>query len=160
MKKVLVFIALIIVVSVIACMFLFEMGVSQSLDTPDIIYIYKNGQQITINKENTLFNQIVTATNKRISGYLEYYKVVLDDGADNNIKNEHIVVEYVYSTTIKKDFKIKQEGNIRKEYTRLFMPITGNETDTIYLSNGTSVLPGVLGGLMPPDELISLIDKV
>jgi hypothetical protein len=149
--------------------FLFLVGCSNendkntsTINTPDKIIVYKEGNQKEIEKENPNFNKIVELTNDRID---KKNISVVKDGVDidtfvkESMKN-NLGIEFVYDEEQKMDISNK-EGFQPINYYRLYFNLKSDreyENECFQYGDKDAYIDSSRGPLKPSEDILNIIE--
>lgn len=128
-----------------------------TIEKPDKIMIYKKGTEITVTEDNKLFGTIMENAAKRLekTERLGFTRTAIGPKEVNNIKQNEMAIEFIHNDLIKKSITINGE-TIYFEYTNIFIPLTGNSNEEIFMNNNGLITP--VGIFPTPDDLAGLLE--
>lgn len=122
---------------------------------PDKIIFNNHGKEKVIENGSDLFNKILDLTDKRFSNNISFYKLVTEIEALNNMKQNELVLEFIYSDI--KETEYEGYSNISRKYKRLIMPLTGKVSNYLYFDDGKKYCYGPIGTLSPSNDLVNIL---
>lgn len=128
-----------------------------TIEKPDKIIIYKKGTEITVTEDNKLFDTIMEHISKRLEKVerLGFTRTGIEIKQINNIKKNEMAIEFIHNDLIKKSINSSGE-TIFFEYTSLFIPLTGDSSEEIFLNHNGLITP--VGIFPAPDDLVGLLE--
>ncbi len=138
-------------------------GQPKVLPEPDKLAIYKNGNRLTVEKNNPIFDKIVELSNKRLNSNISIVQLIIDKQMIDNVKKDILTLEFIYSN---EQTFIKQHntGNVEFKYTNIIFPlVTKSEVyanDYMFSEYNGKYTMGPLGKLSDPNELVNIVNGV
>ena len=130
------------------------------IEPPEKIMVYKNNEQIVIEKNSELYTKIVELANKRIKEPLDIAQLALQESSPNEFIGNETAVEFFYSEKMSSEFKSYNDKVLKKGYSKLLMVLSGNEKDLLIFGDNGVYYNDVFGRLLSPDDLLNLITQI
>lgn len=130
------------------------------IEPPEKIMVYKNNEQIVIEKNFELYTKIVELANDRIKEPLNIAKLAFEDSSLKTIKSNETAVEFFYSEKVSSEFKSDNDKVLKKEYSRLLMLLTGDNKELLIFGDDGRYHDGPYGRLLPADDLLNLVTQI
>lgn len=116
---------------------------------PGNIVIYKNGSPHRLDASNPRYPKILQLIHNRMNEPFYVVKLAVSDGLIDQIKQQEIVVEFIYSKLQSVTYLVHKTSKTF-HYTRLLFPLTGTYHQLIFFGDDTGYFSGPLGQLSAP----------
>lgn len=124
---------------------------------PERIVLVIQGERKEITKDSELFEPILQLTKDRLSKPLDHVKLeMLKEDMEKQYPND-IALEFLYSQKISIEFETYDDKQIKKEFTKMFMPLSGQDMYLLYFGDEKGYSASPMGELKPRDELMAFL---
>jgi len=120
---------------------------------PDLIIIYKYNNTQTIEKDNKLYQVIVSEMNKRVGKNVHALNLTLDENEMRKTKQNDIVIEFLYYSTQKSVLDL-----FEREYSGLIFPLKGENRQLCFFEQSKNYYSYPIGPLNNSNTLLELFD--
>ena len=166
MKRVVLCLLMIITLLLVACSekegFIRNKNLENWFGSPEKIVIYYEGEKETLSKNDEAFTQIISLLNEKISshedpstegpGTVDY---AYDTYEAEKIRQDGIALNLMYSKIMKANI-VCGTDLIERKYNRLFIPLTGNDSNLLFIGN-PDISGNALGSFYENEPLVDFI---
>lgn len=124
---------------------------------PEKIIVYKAGKKVVFTKNIDVFDKLYNTLNKRLGSILVTVQLAVNPELEEEIKNNQMVIEFIYTRQQKSIFQSERLFTIEKSYKRLMFPITGDYKSVVFFGDDKLYHSGPLGELFKPMEVKNLL---
>lgn len=126
-----------------------------NLKAPDKIVIHNKSTNETIEKNDKLYNDIYKLVEEGVEDDLHEYKTGLGEQDMDRMKNNDIVLEFIYNSQQKRS--LSSNAGARKYYA-LIIPLTGDYKGMIFFEENVKNYVSPLGYLKSIESILKLLN--